>query len=62
VHGAEFVPYALRMGAKAILTDARGAEIAEALAGPLAVPVLVSDDPRRALAIAAAAGTPASPR
>lgn len=53
-HGAEFVPYALRMGAAAILTDARGAEIAEALAGPLEVPVIVHDDPRRALALAAA--------
>lgn len=29
MHGAEFVPYALRMGAAAILTDAAGLEIAE---------------------------------
>jgi UDP-N-acetylmuramoyl-L-alanyl-D-glutamate--2,6-diaminopimelate ligase len=33
VHGAEFISYALRMGAAAILTDREGAEIAaEALA------------------------------
>lgn len=54
VHGAEFVPYALRMGAAAILTDERGAAIAEVAAAPLAVPVIVQDDPRRALAVAAA--------
>jgi UDP-N-acetylmuramoyl-L-alanyl-D-glutamate--2,6-diaminopimelate ligase len=53
-HGAEFAAYALRMGAAAILTDARGAEIAEAAASPLTVPVIVHDDPRRALAMAAA--------
>jgi UDP-N-acetylmuramoyl-L-alanyl-D-glutamate--2,6-diaminopimelate ligase len=53
-HGAEFAPYALRMGAAAILTDGRGAEIAESLAGPLEVPVVVHDDARRALALAAA--------
>lgn len=52
-HGAEFVPYALRMGAVAILTDARGVEIAEAAAGPLRVPVIVQEDPRRGLALAA---------
>jgi UDP-N-acetylmuramoyl-L-alanyl-D-glutamate--2,6-diaminopimelate ligase len=53
-HGAEFAAYALRMGAAAILTDARGAEIVEAAASPLTVPVIVHDDPRRALALAAA--------
>jgi UDP-N-acetylmuramoyl-L-alanyl-D-glutamate--2,6-diaminopimelate ligase len=52
MHGAEFLPYALRMGAAAVLTDAAGLAIAES-AGPLAVPVLLSDEPRRALAIAA---------
>ena len=30
VHGAEFIQYALRMGAGAILTDAEGAQIAAA--------------------------------
>ena len=36
MHGAEFIPYALRMGAVAVLTDAAGLAIAEAEAGPLA--------------------------
>jgi UDP-N-acetylmuramoyl-L-alanyl-D-glutamate--2,6-diaminopimelate ligase len=52
-HGAEFVPFAIRMGAAAILTDAEGAAQAAA-AGPLTLPVIVSPDPRRALAVAAA--------
>jgi UDP-N-acetylmuramoyl-L-alanyl-D-glutamate--2,6-diaminopimelate ligase len=54
VHGAEFIPYALRMGAVAVLTDAVGLAKAEAEAGPLPVPVILHDAPRRALAIAAA--------
>jgi UDP-N-acetylmuramoyl-L-alanyl-D-glutamate--2,6-diaminopimelate ligase len=53
-HGAEFASYALRMGAAAILTDPRGAEIVAAAASPVAVPVIVQDDPRRGLALAAA--------
>src|SRR5690606_35471248 len=53
LHGAEFIPYALRMGAAAILTDAAGLALAEAEAGPLPVPVLLSVSPRRAFAIAA---------
>ncbi|RMF39372.1 MAG: UDP-N-acetylmuramoyl-L-alanyl-D-glutamate--2,6-diaminopimelate ligase [Alphaproteobacteria bacterium] len=57
VHGAEFIPFALRMGAAAVLTDAAGA----ALAGPLPVPVIVHPDPRRALAKAAAAWFGAQP-
>jgi UDP-N-acetylmuramoyl-L-alanyl-D-glutamate--2,6-diaminopimelate ligase len=53
-HGAEFVPYALRMGASAVLTDRAGAEIARpALQGAAAVLVL-AEDPRQALACAAA--------
>lgn len=54
VHGAEFIGYALRMGAAAILTDAAGLALAEAELGPPPVPVIVSEHPRRALAIAAA--------
>ena len=54
VHGAEFISYALRMGAAAVLTDSEGAAIAaEALAESDATLVL-SEDPRRALARAAA--------
>ena len=52
-HGADFIPFALRMGAAAILTDAAGLARAEAALGPLAVPVIVSDHPRRALSVAA---------
>ncbi len=54
VHGAEFISYALRMGAAVVLTDAAGLEIAEKELGPLPVPVVVSSEPRRTLAIAAA--------
>lgn len=53
VHGAAFVATALRMGAVAILTDPAGLAEAEAAMGPLAVPVVLSDNPRRALALAA---------
>ncbi|MEE4121277.1 MAG: Mur ligase family protein, partial [Paracoccaceae bacterium] len=54
VHGAEFVQYAVRMGAGAILTDAEGARIAaDALAGSSAA-LVVTEDPRGALAGAAA--------
>ncbi|MHA7875572.1 UDP-N-acetylmuramoyl-L-alanyl-D-glutamate--2,6-diaminopimelate ligase [Roseivivax sp.] len=54
VHGAEFIQYALRMGAAAVLTDAEGAEIAaEALAGSEAA-LVVAAEPRQALAYSAA--------
>ncbi|MEZ5686071.1 MAG: UDP-N-acetylmuramoyl-L-alanyl-D-glutamate--2,6-diaminopimelate ligase [Paracoccaceae bacterium] len=53
-HGAEFIPFALRMGAAAILTDRAGAALArEALAGA-DVALVVTEDPRQALAGAAA--------
>lgn len=52
-HGAEFAPFALRMGAAAVLTDAEGLALLEA-AGPIGVPVVLSENPRRALALAAA--------
>ena len=54
MHGAEFIEYALRMDAAAILTDAEGARIAAAeLAGSDAA-VVVSDQPRETLSRAAA--------
>ncbi|MBK5932882.1 UDP-N-acetylmuramoylalanyl-D-glutamate--2,6-diaminopimelate ligase [Rhodovulum imhoffii] len=54
IHGAEFITFALRMGASAILTDRAGAEIArDELAGSAAA-VVVTEDPRQALACAAA--------
>lgn len=61
VHGAEFAPFALRQGAAAVLTDRAGARIlAEALArgeGPAtqdSFALVVAEDPRQALAYAAA--------
>jgi UDP-N-acetylmuramoyl-L-alanyl-D-glutamate--2,6-diaminopimelate ligase len=54
VHGATFVSFAQRMGAVAVLTDAEGVALLEAEFGALPLPVLVADDPRRALAYAAA--------
>lgn len=53
-HGAEFIEYALRMGAAAVLTDRDGAALAEeALAGSAAA-VVLAEDPRQVLALAAA--------
>ncbi|MEL7164942.1 MAG: UDP-N-acetylmuramoyl-L-alanyl-D-glutamate--2,6-diaminopimelate ligase [Pseudomonadota bacterium] len=52
VHGAEFVQYAVRMGAAAILTDIQGAQIAEPDLGDAAL--VVTDAPREALALSAA--------
>ena len=61
VHGGEFIPYALRQGAGAILTDRKGAEMAAAdLAGSSAV-LVVAEDPRAALAGAAALWFAAQP-
>lgn len=53
LHGGEFVTYALRMGAVAVVTDALGLDLA-AKDGPIDFPVLVHSDPRMALAKAAA--------
>ena len=55
VHGAEFIQYALRMQAAAILTDREGAAIAAGeLAGHPEVALVVAEDAREALARAAA--------
>ena len=52
VHGAEFIQYAVRMGATAVLTDRAGAEIAaDHLDG---IAVVLSDDPRATLSRTAA--------
>ncbi len=54
VHGGEFIQYALRMGAAAVLTDAEGARIAaDALAASDAA-LIVTDRPRELLARTAA--------
>lgn len=54
VHGATFVQYALRMGARVILTDAAGAEIAAPALSERPALVLEVADPRQTLAYAAA--------
>ncbi|MCG7519197.1 UDP-N-acetylmuramoyl-L-alanyl-D-glutamate--2,6-diaminopimelate ligase [Ruegeria sp. Ofav3-42] len=62
VHGGEFIQFALRMGAAAILTDAEGAEIAsDELAGSDAA-LIVVEDPRQALAGCAALWFGAQPK
>jgi UDP-N-acetylmuramoyl-L-alanyl-D-glutamate--2,6-diaminopimelate ligase len=62
LHGAEFADPALRMGAAAILTDAEGARLAaEALARHPAAALVVAEDPRAALAMAAALWSGAQP-
>ncbi|MDO5620139.1 MAG: UDP-N-acetylmuramoyl-L-alanyl-D-glutamate--2,6-diaminopimelate ligase [Paracoccus sp. (in: a-proteobacteria)] len=53
-HGAEFITYALRQGAAAVLTDREGAAIAGGLLADSDVVAIVVDDPRAALAGAAA--------
>ncbi|EBA12794.1 UDP-N-acetylmuramoyl-L-alanyl-D-glutamate--2,6-diaminopimelate ligase [Roseobacter sp. CCS2] len=50
VHGGEFIQYALRMKAGAILTDAKGAEIAADELAASDAAVIVAQDPRQALA------------
>lgn len=54
VHGGEFIQYALRMDAGAILTDAVGAEIAADELANSDAAIIVTDDPRSALAFASA--------
>ena len=54
VHGGDFIQYALRMGASAVLTDTRGAAIAEAELAASEAALVVVEDPRQALACAAA--------
>lgn len=54
VHGGEFIKYALRMGACAVLTDRTGAEIAAAELAIADVALVVVEDAADALAHAAA--------
>ncbi|WP_227271434.1 UDP-N-acetylmuramoyl-L-alanyl-D-glutamate--2,6-diaminopimelate ligase [Roseobacter weihaiensis] len=54
VHGGEFIQYALRMGAVAILTDAEGAQIAADALHKSTAALVISEDPREALARTAA--------
>ncbi|MDK3017990.1 UDP-N-acetylmuramoyl-L-alanyl-D-glutamate--2,6-diaminopimelate ligase [Pseudodonghicola flavimaris] len=62
VHGGEFIPYALRMGAAAILTDSTGAALAETELAGFEGALVVVEDPRQALACAAALWFGAQPR
>jgi len=54
VHGADFIQYAVRMGAVAVLTDAKGAAIAADLMAEAGVAVIITDAPREALSRTAA--------
>ncbi|WP_374641758.1 UDP-N-acetylmuramoyl-L-alanyl-D-glutamate--2,6-diaminopimelate ligase [Tabrizicola sp.] len=53
-HGARFIPAALEQGAAAILTDAEGARLAAAELADSDVALVLAEDPRAALACAAA--------
>ncbi|MFV0386960.1 UDP-N-acetylmuramoyl-L-alanyl-D-glutamate--2,6-diaminopimelate ligase [Paracoccus sp. (in: a-proteobacteria)] len=53
MHGAEFIPYALRMDAVAVLTDRAGAEMAADALAAWDGAIAVAEDPRAALAGAA---------
>jgi len=61
IHGAEFVTYALRMQAAAVLTDAAGAARVRDAVAAAGVPLVVAEDPRQALAYAAALWFEAQP-
>ena len=54
IHGGEFIQFALRMGAGAILTDPKGARIAAAELAEADAALVVTEDPRQTLAYAAA--------
>ncbi len=54
VHGGEFIQYALRMGAAAVLTDAQGAALAKAELAASGAALIVAQNPRQALAYTAA--------
>ncbi|MFV0301596.1 MAG: UDP-N-acetylmuramoyl-L-alanyl-D-glutamate--2,6-diaminopimelate ligase [Paracoccus sp. (in: a-proteobacteria)] len=60
-HGADFIQYALRMDAGAVLTDRRGAEIAADVLKGWPGALIVTEDPRAALAGAAALWFEAQP-
>jgi len=62
VHGGEFIQYALRQGAGAILTDGQGARIAAAELAASDAALIVVQDPRAALACAAALWFGAAPK
>ncbi|MCT4610041.1 MAG: UDP-N-acetylmuramoyl-L-alanyl-D-glutamate--2,6-diaminopimelate ligase [Pelagimonas sp.] len=61
VHGAEFIQFALRQGAVAILTDSEGAEIAKDVIAQFDPALVIAEDPRQALAYTAALWSGAQP-
>lgn len=61
VHGGEFIQFALRMEAAAILTDPEGAEIARRELADSDAVLIVTEDPRQTLAYAAALWSGAQP-
>ncbi|WP_439560328.1 UDP-N-acetylmuramoyl-L-alanyl-D-glutamate--2,6-diaminopimelate ligase [Roseinatronobacter sp.] len=61
VHGGEFITYALRMGAGAILTDRAGAEIAQDALAASDAALVLAEDPRAAFASACALWFEAQP-
>lgn len=61
VHGGEFIQYALRMRAAAILTDREGAKIAEDVLADSDAALVIAEDPRETLAFAAALWFEAQP-
>lgn len=50
VHGGEFIQYALRMGAAAVVTDAQGAQIAKDELAASGAALILTEDPREVLA------------
>ncbi len=54
VHGAKFISAALEAGAAAILTDAEGARLAQDTLAQSSAALIVAEEPRQALAFAAA--------
>lgn len=61
VHGAEFIQYAIRMQAGAVLTDPEGARVAVDVLDESAIPLVVVEEPREALAFTAALWFEAQP-
>ncbi|WP_299874470.1 UDP-N-acetylmuramoyl-L-alanyl-D-glutamate--2,6-diaminopimelate ligase [uncultured Sulfitobacter sp.] len=61
VHGGEFIQYALRMGAAAILTDAEGAALAADALAESGAALIISDAPREALSLTASLWSGAHP-
>ncbi len=61
VHGAEFIQYAIRMRAGAIVTDREGASLAQDVLEDSDIPLVVVEDPREALAFTAALWFEAQP-